>query len=43
MTGFFFNVFAIAFLQRAPIAAISQNVPDSQSFSYRGKHYHLLK
>ena len=29
--------------QKAPITASSENVPDSQSSSYRRKHDHLFK
>ena len=34
---------AIAHLQKAPITACSENVPDSQSSAYRRKCYHLFK
>ena len=34
---------AIAHLQKAPITAGSENVPNSQSSPYRGKCYHLFK
>ena len=30
-------------LQKTLIIAIEENVPDSQSFAYRPKHYHLFK
>ena len=34
---------SIAHLQKAPINAGSENVPDSQSLAYRRTHYHLFK
>ena len=34
---------AISHLQKAPITAGSENVPDSQSSAYRRKRYHLFK
>ena len=37
------SFYAIAHLQKAPIAASSENVPDSQSSAYMRKHYHPFK
>ena len=31
-----------SYLQKAPITASSENVPDSQSSAYRRKYYHLF-
>ena len=33
----------VVHLQKTLIMAIAENVPDSQSFAYRPKHYHLFK
>ena len=35
--------YAIAHLQKEPITTGSEKVPDSRSFAYRRKHYHLFK
>ena len=34
---------AIAHLKKAPIKAISENVPDSKSSAYRRNYYHHFK
>ena len=35
--------YAIAHLQKANTTTRSENVPDSQSYAYRQKSYHLFK
>ena len=41
--GFGVGFFAITHLQKAPITANSENVPDSQSSAYRRKYHHHSK